>query len=54
MRLRFTNNANRFETDNWGPIYITKKKSQNSVQKWVAKVLRKLKPMEGDVVVEFA
>ncbi|MCA9252988.1 MAG: hypothetical protein R3E58_15090 [Phycisphaerae bacterium] len=42
------------ETDNWGPIYITKKKAQDSVQKWVAKVLRKLKPMEGDVVVEFA
>ncbi len=42
------------ETENWGPIYITKKKAQSSVQKWVAKVLRKLKPMEGDVVVEFA
>ena len=42
------------ETDDLGRITIGRKKAASAADKWIAKVLKKLQGMEGDVVVEVA
>lgn len=42
------------DSDDWGRIHISKRRATSAVVKWINSISRKLKTIEGDVVVELA
>ena len=42
------------DTDDWGRITIKKRRAAGDVEKWINALLRKLKKLDGEILVEFA
>lgn len=54
IETRDVRDQKEIQTDDWGVIKIIKRKARGSADQWLAKLIKKLEEMEGEVVICFA